>query len=440
MSRPSAELPPAFVLLGGFRVIARNWGYLTDLARRGLKILVITSDQWRADTLAAMNDLEGYGRLIDDARFVQGEVAIEGSFTAGVVAAVRDWLSRYELVGVMATGEMMVEQTGIVADALGLPGLGTRASRVCRSKYLQRFYLSDWSPRAVIIAPEERAAVDVSLLDFPAVLKPSGRRSSSGVQEVATAAALPTLLRQYPAAEVLLVEEYARGREYSVEALVQGGRIVFESVTHKLTSEQNSSHFVELAHTVPAPGGSAHQPLLAANRSIVERLGIGDGVVHTELRVDDSGRVVLMEIAARTPGDGIMPLYHLATGQPLEAAIVKVALGEQAIYPRPRRYARQVYLPHECGVLRDVLLRWQGVEPVWAPEGQAWPSFEPGRRDDPPTLRHVLVLKRRGQRLVALRESDDRAVTFFIDASTVEELDDIERRVRDSIDIVVDAA
>jgi hypothetical protein len=42
----------------------------------------------------------------------------------------------------------------------------------------------------------------------------------------------------------------------------------------------------------------------------------------------------------------------------------------------------------------------------------------------------VFVLKRRGQRLVRLTESDDRAVTFFIDAPSAAELDELERRVR----------
>jgi hypothetical protein len=84
-----------------------------------------------------------------------------------------------------------------------------------------------------------------------------------------------------------------------------------------------------------------------------------------------------MEAAARTPGDGIMPLYHLATGRPVEPAIIRIALGETAEHPAPQRYARQVYFEHECGLLRDVEVRWPGIEPVWVTEGQPWPSIEP---------------------------------------------------------------
>ncbi|MGC5317191.1 ATP-grasp domain-containing protein [Micromonospora arida] len=428
----------AFLLLGGYRVIARNWGFLADLAGRGLWILLITSEQWRAETTAAMARGEGPGTYLTDAAFVTGEVGIEGSFTSGVVAHVQRWQQEYDIVGVYAAGEMLVEQTGIVADALGLPGPGVRAARVCRNKYLQRFYLPQWSPRLVVVPPQGRAGLDVGPVRFPAVLKPSGRRSSSGVRAVLDPEALPALLTEYPAAETLLVEEYVTGAEYSVEAVVQHGRIVFESATQKRTTEDGSDWFVEMAHTVPAPPGADHDRLLAANRDIVGRLGLVAGIVHTELRLDRDGRPVLMEVAARTPGDGIMPLYHLATGRALEQTIMEVALDEPAAHPPPRRFARQVYLPQPRGTLQDVKLRWPGMEPQWVPEGQPWPVIAPGEADDPPALRHVIVLKERGALLGELRESGDRGVTFLIDAPTLDDLDDLERQVSAAIDIIVD--
>jgi hypothetical protein len=49
----------------------------------------------------------------------------------------------------------------------------------------------------------------------------------------------------------------------------------------------------------------------------------------------------------------------------------------------------------------------------------------------------VLVLKEPATVLGELHESDDRAVTFLCDARTPEELDDLERRIRDSISVVI---
>ncbi|UJW29933.1 ATP-grasp domain-containing protein [Saccharothrix sp. AJ9571] len=434
----SAGKPPAFVLLGGLRVIVRNWRYLTELDRRGLKILVLTSSGWRAETLACLAATEGAGALIHDAGFVEGKVELDGSFTAGVIAQVHRWQDRYRIEGVFAAGEMLVEQTGLVADALGLPAPGLRAARVCRNKYLQRFYLRDLGPAVTVVPPGERASLEAAALKYPVVLKPSGRRSSSGVRQIADAEELHRHLGDYLDGETLLVETRVTGPEYSVEALVQHGRIVFESLTLKHTNEASAESFVELGHSVPAPEAHGNAALLAANREVVARLGFTDGVVHSELRLGDDGAVTLMEVAARTPGDGILPLYQLATGSPMEPAIVRIALGEPADYPAPRRFARQVYVEHEPGMLRSVRLDWDGVEPVWVGKGEFWPELTPGEPDDPPALRAVLVLKEEGSPLGPLRESDDRAVTFLIDAPTVAELDELEARVRERIEIVVD--
>ena len=51
------------------------------------------------------------------------------------------WRGDFDIAGVYAVGEVLVEQAGLIADALGLPFPGLRASRTARSKVLQRWYL-----------------------------------------------------------------------------------------------------------------------------------------------------------------------------------------------------------------------------------------------------------------------------------------------------------
>ena len=192
---------------------------------------------------------------------------------------------------------------------------------------------------------------------------------------------------------------------------------------------------MELAHTVPEPRADISAKLLAANARLLERLGFADGIAHSEWRIAPDGRTVLMEIAARTPGDGLMALYYLATGVPMEPEILNIALSAPASYPAPRRYARQVYLEHQPGVLDDVTLSWPDVQPHWIGEGGVWPEIKPGPADDDSALRAVFVLKNRGSALGPLESSDDRAVTFFIDAPEPEQLDPLEQRVRAAITI-----
>jgi hypothetical protein len=439
----AAHRPAAFILAGAFRVLCRNHRYVTELVGRGLKVLVLTPESSREQAEAAMRDSASPAALVDAVAYVRGAMDVEGSFNPGVFAALQRWRQQYHVVGAYAMEEMLVEPTSVLCDVLGLPGPGQRAGRACRSKYLQRAYLSAWSPASLTVAPGERSAVPLDGVSYPVVVKPAARHASSGVIACETAAQAAAALRGYPPYETVLVEERVVGQEYSVESLVQDGRILFASVTRKETTETDSTMFVELAHSVPAApnpaeGTAVTATLLESNAGVLAALDFRNGITHSEWRVTDTGRPFLMEIASRTPGDGLTPLYELACGQPLEPQIIAIALGEPATFPAPRRFARQIYLEHRPGRLRDVVIAWPGAAVHWIGPGDMWPLVPPGAPGDPATLRTVLVLKPRGSVLTALSSSDDRAVTLFLDAGSPAELDELERRVRAAVTVVVD--
>lgn len=430
-----ASIPRAFILTGAFWVICRNPLYLTELKSRGITVLLITPERFREQAESARKDAGNIASFISDIAYVEGSIDKEASFNPGVIAAVRNWLNHYIVIGACAVGETLVEPTGILADGLDLPTPGIRATRVCRSKYLQRFYLSEWSPQSLIIPPDARARVNLEEHAYPAIMKPTTRHSSSGVVSVVCATQAASTLAEYPDYETILIEEQVFGPEYSVETLTQNRETVFSSVTKKITTDTYDNTFVELSHTVPYQGEGSDL-LLNATREILETLDFSDGISHAEWRIREN-RPYLMEVAARTPGDGLMILYQLACGNSMEPEIVKIALGEPAAFPQPVRVARQVYIPHEPGILRGVELSSQRVPVQWIAENETWPNVIPGNKDDAPTLRAVFVLKALGDVLTPLRSSDDRAVTFFIDAKTDAELDELERQICSEINIVV---
>ncbi|MCB5180568.1 ATP-grasp domain-containing protein [Streptomyces antimicrobicus] len=431
----ASDRPAAFLLTGSFLAICRAPRYLEELSRRGLKILLITPAVWRDQARAALREPGHPAAALDDIAFVEGSVDREGSFTAGVVAAVRGWESRYDIIGVYAAGETLVEPTSLIADALNLPSPGLRAGRVCRSKYLQRLHLGEFNPYALVVPPGDRSGTDLSGVPFPAVVKPATRHSSSGVQTVTDAEQLAALLATYPEHETILIEEKVQGQEFSVEALIQHGRIVWDSVTVKGTTDVHADTFVELSHTVSGAVGLERKTLLAANKCLLHLLDFQDGMTHSEWRLDAQGHPKLMEVAARTPGDGLTVLYHLATGRPIEPEIIKIALGETADYPKPVRHARQVYVEHEPGILEEVSVDWPGVSVEWAGEGDLWPEVPVGLPDDPPTLRAVFVQKEKGSYVGPLRSSEDRVANFFIDAPNSVALDELEAKVRAAVTV-----
>ncbi|WP_179475293.1 ATP-grasp domain-containing protein [Mycolicibacterium vinylchloridicum] len=426
--------PRAFILTGYLPVVCRDSIYIEELRRRDLTVLVLTGAISRAYAAAHGEDGAHPASMIDEIAFVDGSVASEGSYLPGVIEHAERWRNQYDVVGVYAVGETLVEPTGLIADFFGLPFPGLRAARACRNKFLQRWYLPDLSPVSALIPPGSRDA-DRGAVPFPAVVKPATRHSSEGVQMVHDHAELAAQLEQYPAEETILVEQMITGQEYSVESLTQDGKTLFSSVTRKETNDVDSQYFVEMAHTVPAPRGDAWDAVQRANIEMLERLGVENGITHAEWRLDEHGEARLMEVAARTPGDGIMVLYRLATGWRMEPEILRIALGEPADYPAARRFARQVYVAHEPGTLVGVDVDWPGIEARWVDDGNPWPDLPALPAHAPAALRAVFVYEAIGTELGPIRSSDDRAVTFFIDAPTLADLDEIEARVRAAIRI-----
>lgn len=428
-----------FILFGGFRAARLFPSFLTALKAHKLRILVIDAPDPTADGLLCMRDRDQTHPFWQMDEIFFAESADHDS----IMNRVSSWAQRYQVRGVCCIREILVEPAGLAADYLGLPSPGLRATKVCRNKHLQRLYLREWSPAFTVVSPTQRDEVVKSFTSFPAVLKPSGRHSSSGVQLINDRETLSSCLQQYSPHEVLLLEARIVGREVSVETLVQQGQVIFENVTQKRTNETESRFFVEMAHTIPSTNLTQEEKehLLTVNRAVLKRLAFQDGIAHGEYRVTDEGQVYIMEIAARNPGDGILPLYHLATGEAMEPVLIKIALGEPVSYPAPVRYARQVYLNHSYGHLQDVIVNGDdNVEPIWIQDQGFRQALTPGAMDDSASLREIMVLKKRGNLLVEIADSFDRCVTALMDAATLKELDVLEDELCQRITILSESA
>ena len=430
----------ALVLLGA--MLGARYPDLIPAARaRGLAVLGIDASTPRARRFdQARREVPGHPlAALAELEWIGGDQHEE------VIQQVLDWHAVYGIRGVLAYGEDYVEVAALIADLLGLPGPGLRAARVCRNKLLQRRYLQEYGPVSELVGPANRAEVPRRWSAYPAVVKPLDGTASSGVERVDEAGQLAEALAARPPDVPLLVEELVQGHELSVESVVHRGEVLFACPTGKRTNERRgrdtkARFFVELGHTVPdcELSDAARAAVLQTNGEVLRRLDFRDGIAHAEYRIAADGHPRLMEIAARPAGDNILTLYHLATGRPIEEALLAVVLGEKAAYPQPRRYARQVYPEHHPGVLRDVTAPGLGTEIAWLTEGWMWPEVKP-LADGPPTDRMIVVGRAVGDELSQIRSSSDRAAMYVIDASAADGLDTLQAQVDAVLTIHVEA-
>jgi biotin carboxylase len=169
------------------------------------------------------------------------------------------------------------------------------------------------------------------------VVKPANRQASLGVVIVHSGDSPAEAWRECVEADEgpqvaqrefrwrYLVEEYLRGQEYSVEALVVGGEIVFSNVTAKRV--QPGRHPIECGHVVPAPPAPAVAELSRLTQALARAVQFGTGLLHAEWIIRDE-IPVLVECAARPAGDWIFDLIRQVTGVNLYSAAVNALAGE----------------------------------------------------------------------------------------------------------------
>jgi len=281
-------------------------------------------------------------RRLDQLSVVGDVLAAEelyGDDVASVTGRLPGAVSRV----VPSTDEQSVIASAILAEKLALPGVGSAAARVFADKIALRQAaeaagLANPRWREVVDGPSLPAAVrGLGCAEF--VLKPTARSGSQGVllldhsDDLAVAWSQCTTARgrhrvEPPPPTRYLVEERVFGPEVSVECLARDGEVLFCNVTRKHVVA--GRHPVEIGHVVPADlSGPLVRRLTAAMRRLVAATGYETGVLHGEWILVD-GEPVLVECAARIPGDRITTLLSRAYGVPFVAAYAGLLSGASA--------------------------------------------------------------------------------------------------------------
>ncbi len=238
--------------------------------------------------------------------------------------------------GVLAFSEPHVLGAALVQDEYGLPGPSLRAAVTSRNKALQRgrFAAAGIGQPEYLITGRLSDAADWAGARMPVVVKPLSSAGSEGVELVTDAAAFREVAARRGGEGKLLVERAIAGPEYSWEALVRDGKVWFANLTAKETSEP--PYFIEVAHrTAPEVSGSVRALADDLGAAVINAMGMRSGLVHLEFRATLDGDLAVMEVAVRTPGDGIMDLLALTYKVSWYELAVRVALGLEL--PNPPR-------------------------------------------------------------------------------------------------------
>ena len=372
-----------------------------------------------------------------------GLVTLDLSDPDRAAAEALAFAQEHPLQGVVGVDDDTAVVAAAIAGTLGLRGNSVAAARVARDKHEQRTLLAAAGvpvPRFTRYGVDDdprRLAAGVS---YPCVLKPLRLAASRGVIRADTPEAFVAAFERVKriledagsgmrdarcvgadasripdlASRSLLVEDFIPGREYALEGLLVAGELHTLALFDK-PDPLDGPYFEETIYVTPSrlPADGRRAVAVCAARAATA-LGLREGPVHAELRVNASGPW-LIELAARPIGGRCSAALRFGTGASgsgtwvsLEEIILRHALGMQV--PSLEREApasgvMMIPVPG-AGVLREVrgvdaarrvplveevvITAHPGQELVPWPEGARYPGFIFARGGTPDAVEAAL--------------------------------------------------
>ena len=242
---------------------------------------------------------------------------------------------------VVAVDDLTTVTAAAIAERTGLCANSVAAASAARNKHEMRQRLGDAGvpvPRFRLVSLAQDPTMVAFHSMYPCVLKPLTLSASRGViraddegQFVVAFLRIAKLLGRDDVdvtddgARYLLVEEFISGGEVALEGLLVDGRLETLALFDK-PDPLDGPFFEETIYVTPSVLPAAVQARISAvTAQACAALGLTEGPVHAELRVNDHGPWVL-EVAARSIGGLCSRALRFGTGMTLEEIILRHAL------------------------------------------------------------------------------------------------------------------
>jgi biotin carboxylase len=225
--------------------------------------------------------------------------------------------------------------------ALNLPHNSPQAAAAARDKFVMRTLLKQGGvrvPNFRLLSTADDLARVARQVNYPCVVKPLALNGSRGViraddadQFVTAAQRLGRLLHSIdpsPDPKPFLVEEYIPGFEVALEGLLDHGTLRVLALFDK-PDPLDGPFFEETIYVTPSRLSPETQAAIAhCTADSAQALGLKEGPVHAELRLNDRG-VWLIEMAGRSIGGLCAQTLRFAHSADvsLEELILRQAVG-----------------------------------------------------------------------------------------------------------------
>ena len=255
---------------------------------------------------------------------------------------VRNFTQLHPIDTVVGVDDEATVIAAAIANALHIRHNSVGATSATRNKARMRELCSKAglpSPSYVLCTGAADLEKVIKKVRFPSVAKPLSLSASRGVirandpSELKSALSRIEKLLADPEVEQrsqglggkrILVEEFIPGEEVALEGLLIEGELHVLALFDK-PDPLNGPFFEETLYVTPSrKSKSLQQSIFYSAQKGAQALGLIDGPIHGEFRINDKG-VWILEIAARTIGGLCSRTLRFGTGMSLEEVVLRHA-------------------------------------------------------------------------------------------------------------------
>jgi len=312
-----------------------------------------------------------------------------------------------KLDGIVAVGDRPAYVAAVAAAGLGLRFHSPDAVSASRHKFAarERFRHAGLPVPDFYRVPVEEEPSGARF--YPCVLKPLGLSASRGViradddrEFVAAFRRIRALIEHEEFRDFIQVERFIDGPEFALEGVVTGGRLNAIALFDK-PDPLNGPFFEETIYVTPSRESVAVQNAITdTTQAAVRALGLTDGPVHAEMRVNQQG-VWMLEVAARPigglcakaiPGLAERILQHAlgcetATTIERPSGVMMMPIPREGIYQGVSGVAEAERV---AGVTEVIVTAKEGQRIVPLPEGKSYLGFIFARAETPAEVENAL--------------------------------------------------
>lgn len=290
--------------------------------------------------------------------------------------------------GVFSFSEEGVELASMIANSLELLNNPVSAVQTLINKASLRALLNNNHISKVQFLETkdlQEAKSFIKKYEFPFILKPSNGSGSKGIYIANTEKefeAAFNAVRNIDSRNLVLIEEYLDGLEFSVESLTIDGIHHLLCITDKLTLYPS---FVEVGHTLPSRlDKQKQQEIFLLVNEVLDLIGHVIGPSHIEVKYTSKGPKII-EAHSRPGGDFIAYMVENALGIDMLTLSIKKFLGESVSVPDLSTDAAAVrYFQINPGKVVEI----EGIDVIRAHPNVIWVDCSLQLGDDVPVITH----------------------------------------------------